>query len=149
MFTLTCQAVSQSVSHIFAALFHSQVRDCLLGLHVPLLMPESLRESNKRVFSLCEETSPVPKRSKTPVTLRMIVLAYESMLLSAAPPRHRDTSPHSEQPVPESTARLLKKQYLMELKNKCRDWRHTGGEKSPNESAWSSPSTWKYAGWID
>ena len=41
------------------------------------------------------------------------------MLLSMAPPRHRGTFP--ERPVPESTARLLKKQYLMELKNKRRD----------------------------
>ena len=35
---------------------------------VPSLMPESLREANKRVASLCEETNPVPKRSKTAYT---------------------------------------------------------------------------------
>ena len=66
---------SQSVSQPCLCYIH-QVRDCLLlGLHVSSLMPESLREANKRVASLCEEASPVPKRSKTPATLWMIVLA--------------------------------------------------------------------------
>ena len=68
---------SQSFSQSYLSYTISlQVRDCLLlGLHVSSLMLESLHESNKRVASLCEETSLVPKRSKTPATVRMIVLA--------------------------------------------------------------------------
>ena len=55
---------SQSVSHVFAALFHFKFATAFFWVW-PSLMPESLRKANKRVASLCEETSPVPKRSKT------------------------------------------------------------------------------------
>ena len=91
---------------------------------VPSLMPESLREANKRVASLCEETSPVPKRSKTAYTSysaedRACIGKYAAEHGPTKASRH--FSSLFERPVPESTAHLLKKQYLMELKNKRRD----------------------------
>ena len=87
-------------------------------------MPESLREANKRVASLCEETSPVPNRSKMTYTRysaedRACIGEYAAEQGSTKASRH--FSSLFERPVPESTARLLKKQYLMELKNKHRD----------------------------
>ena len=66
MFTLTCQTVSQSVMSLLRY-FTTSLRLPSSG-SVPLLMAESLREANKRVASLCEETSPVPKKSKTAYT---------------------------------------------------------------------------------
>ena len=94
---------------------------------VPSLMPESLREANKKVASLCEETSPVPKRSKMAYTSYS---AEDHACIGKYVAEHGPTkasrhfSSLFQRPVPESTARLLdllKKQYLMELKNKHRD----------------------------
>ena len=104
-----------------------------------------------RVTSVCEETSPVLKRSKTAYTS---YFAEDRACIGKCAAEHGSTkvsrhfSSLFERPVPESTACLLKTQYLMELKNKRRD-----GDilevKSPNESAWPSPSANWHIGSLD
>ena len=87
----------------------------------PLLMPESLCEANKRVTSLCEETSPVPKISKRAYT--SYSAENRACIGKYAAAEHGPNkallnfSSLFERLVPASTACLLKKQYLMELKN--------------------------------
>ena len=66
----------------------------------------------------------MPERSKTAYTSysaedRAYIGKYAAEHGPTKASRH--FSSLFERPVPESIARLLKKQYLMELKNKCRD----------------------------
>ena len=117
-----CQTVSQSAMSLLRY-FTPSSRLPSSG-SVPSLMPESLREANKRVANLCEETSPVPKRSKTAY---ISYSAEDRACIGKYAAEHDSTkaswhfSSLFERPVPESPACLLKKQYLMELKNKRRD----------------------------
>ena len=89
------------------------------------------REANKRVVSLCEETSPVPKMGLHQLyTLQRIVCLHRKYAAEHGPAKaSRHFSSLFERPVPESTARLLKKQYLMEFEEQTQGWGHTGGEK--------------------
>ena len=88
---------------------------------VSSLMPESLREANKRVASHCDEISPVPKRSKTAYTS---YFAEDRACIGKYAAEHGPTkaswhfSSLFERPVLESTARLLKNDGL---ENKRRD----------------------------
>ena len=117
MFTLH---VSNSQS-VFAGLFHFKFA---CAFYWVCAMPKSLQEANKRVASLCEVTSSVPKRSKTTCTS---YFAEDRASIGKFAAEHSSTkalrhfSLLFERPVPESTARFLKKHYLIQLKKKCRD----------------------------
>ena len=99
--------VSNSQS-VFAGLFHFKFASAFFWV---CAMPKFLQEANKRVASFCEVTTSIPKRSnigKFPTEHSFTkALRHFSLLF--------------ERPVPGSTARFLKKQYLIELKKKCRD----------------------------
>ena len=92
----------------------------------PSLPKEALVEANKRVVSLTRETDdtgPAPKRAKK---LHHILFRglFEDRKIGRYAAEHGLTKVSRHFTVPESTARLLKKQYLAELNH----GRKNGGE---------------------
>ena len=83
---------------------------------VPSLTPEALREANKRVASIVtgmDEAGPTPKKTYSSYS------AEDHARIGRYAAEHGPTKALQHFTVPESTARLLKKQYLAELN----DWR--------------------------
>ena len=94
----------------------------LLGL--PSLPKEALVEANKRVASLTRETDdagPAPKRAKKNYATYS---PEDCSKIGRYAAKHGPTKTSRHFTVPESTARLLKKQYLSELNH----GRKNGGE---------------------
>ena len=85
---------------------------------VPSLMPEALREANKRVASIAtgtEEAGPPPKRTKKTYSSYS---AEDRARIGRYAAEHGPTKASRHFTVPESTAHLLKKQYLAELNDR-------------------------------
>ena len=84
---------------------------------MPSLTPEALREANKRVASIAtgtDEAGPAPKRTKKAYSSYS---ADDRARIGRYSAEHGPTKASQHFRVPESTARLLKKQYLAELNN--------------------------------
>ena len=97
------------------------------SVSVPSLTPEAFHEVNKRVAGLATEAKeaiPVPKRPKMS---HYSYSAEDSAHIGKYAVEHSPTkAAHHfslllKHPVPESTSRLLNKQYLTELRKKRRD----------------------------
>ena len=105
-----CQTVSQSVMSLLRY-FTPSSRLPSSG-SVPSLMPESFFEAKKRVASLCEETGPVLEIKDG--LHQLFYGGHACIGKYAAEHGPTKASQHFsslfERPVPESTARLLKKQ---------------------------------------
>ena len=94
-----------------------------LPASVPSLMLEALRDANKRVAGLATEAKEAGLAPKRPKTSHYNYSGEDRARIGKYAAEHSPTKAAShfwsllKRPVPESTARFLKKQYLTELRN--------------------------------